>query len=432
MADWQEEKRQKTRALAEEVLSISRDQIAVHLRFLDIALAAMRLVPREDIQTMATDGITIYYEPEWVLRAYEKEPQLVARTYLHLLLHLIFFHSFQYDKLNPIWWNLAADIAVEDAILSMELPAVTIKADAEMKRRLAILRKQVHGITAERVYKYFKVNELSESGKAEWQELYHKDEHLYWRSKTEITVMQEQWQKISERVKTDLRTFSKDKIGSKEIEENLSEATRSRQDYSELLRRFTVLSEDMRVNDDEFDYIYYSYGMSLYKNMPLIEPLEYKDSKKIKDFVIALDTSASCDGHVVRGFLKRTYDILKQADSFFGQMNLHVIQCDAAVQKDTKITNQQELDQFLNHLTIKGFGSTDFRPVFRYVEELKKNGEFTNLKGLIYFTDGYGTYPEKMPDYDCMFAFLEEDEHAPKLPPWAIKVILDEEEFEEE
>lgn len=33
MADWQEEKRQKTRALAEEVLSISRDQIAVHLRF---------------------------------------------------------------------------------------------------------------------------------------------------------------------------------------------------------------------------------------------------------------------------------------------------------------------------------------------------------------------------------------------------------------
>ena len=117
MADWQEEKRQKTRALAEEVLSISRDQIAVHLRFLDIALAAMKLVPREDIQTMATDGITIYYEPEWVLRAYEKEPQLVARTYLHLLLHLIFFHSFQYDKLNPIWWNLAADIAVEDAIL---------------------------------------------------------------------------------------------------------------------------------------------------------------------------------------------------------------------------------------------------------------------------------------------------------------------------
>ena len=113
-------------------------------------------------------------------------------------------------------------------------------------------------------------------------------------------------------------------------------------------------------------------------------------------------------------------------------MNLHVIQCDAAVQKDTKIRNQQELDQFLKHLTIKGFGSTDFRPVFRYVEELKKNGEFTNLKGLIYFTDGYGTYPEKMPDYDCMFAFLEEDEHAPKLPPWAIKVILDEEEFEEE
>ena len=31
----------------------------------------------------------------------------------------------------------------------------------------------------------------------------------------------------------------------------------------------------MKVSDDEFDYIYYNYGLTHYKKMPLIEPLEY-------------------------------------------------------------------------------------------------------------------------------------------------------------
>lgn len=190
------------------------------------------------------------------------------------------------------------------------------------------------------------------------------------------------------------------------------------------------MGENIQVNDDEFDYIYYHYGLSNYGNMPLIEPLEYKDAKKVRDFVIALDTSASCKGEIVRNFLLKTYDILKSSESFFHKMNLHIIQCDNEIQQDTKITNGEELSAFLEHITLKGFGSTDFRPVFSYVEELREQQEFENLKGLIYFTDGYGIYPEKMPDYDCLFAFLKEDEYAPKIPPWALKVVLDEEEFE--
>ena len=59
----------------------------------------------------------------------------------------------------------------------------------------------------------------------------------------------------------------------------------------------------IKVNPDEYDYIYYTYGMQLYKNMPLIEPLEYQDMNKIHDFVIAIDTSGSCQGRIVRSFL---------------------------------------------------------------------------------------------------------------------------------
>ncbi len=431
-------KNERIEKLAVKVLSLARDQIVVNLRFLDIAVSAMKLVPmntiieREDKSEggMATDGISIYYNPTWVLKTYEKEPNMVARTYLHLLLHLLFFHGFQYDKVDMAAWDMAADIAVENTILSMELPSVTVKQDVEMGEKLKTLNRQIKGITAEKVYRQLRVNGLSESGRAEWYLLYHKDEHVYWKPKTEVTVIMEQWQKISERVKADLKSFTKGKRGAEEIEGNLKEATRERFDYGKLLKRFMVMGENMQVNDDEFDYIYYTYGLNTYGNMPLVEPLEYKDDSRIKEFVIAIDTSASCRGEIVQAFLRKTYNILKSTENFFNKINVHIIQCDSEVQSDAKITGQDEFDAFCNDIKLTGFGSTDFRPVFRYVEKLRNEREFENLKGLIYFTDGYGIYPEKMPDYDCLFAFLKEDEHAPKLPPWAFKVVLDEDELE--
>jgi predicted metal-dependent peptidase len=90
------------------------------------------------------------------------------------------------------------------------------------------------------------------------------------------------------------------------------------------------------------------------------------------------------------------------------------------------------MDLFMKNGKLTGFGSTDFRPVFEYVERLREEGEFDNLKGLLYFTDGYGIYPESMPDYDVAFVFLHEDEQAPGVPPWAIRLVLEEEELQDD
>jgi len=32
-----------------------------------------------------------------------------------------------------------------------------------------------------------------------------------------------------------------------------------------------------------------------------------------------------------------------------------------------------------------------------------------------------------MPDYDVAFVFLQDDENAPKVPPWAIRLVLEDE-----
>ena len=84
----------------------------------------------------------------------------------------------------------------------------------------------------------------------------------------------------------------------------------------------------------------------------------------------------------------------------------------------------------MEHFQLYGEGGTDFRPAFEYVEELRQNREFTDLKGMIYFTDGYGIYPEKMPAWRTAFVFLEEDYRNVDVPPWAIKLILSEEDTE--
>ena len=180
----------------------------------------------------------------------------------------------------------------------------------------------------------------------------------------------------------------------------------------------------MKINPDEFDYNFYTYGLQLYDNMPLIEPLEYKDVKRIRDFVIAIDTSGSVAGATVQAFVQKTYNVLKSTDSFFSKINLHIIQCDAAIQEDIKITTQEEFDNYLATMQLRGFGGTDFRPVFSYINSLVEIGEFANLKGLIYFTDGYGQFPATKPDYDTAFVFIDEDDNNYNVPPWAIKLIL--------
>ena len=80
-------------------------------------------------------------------------------------------------------------------------------------------------------------------------------------------------------------------------------------------------------------------------------------------------------------------------------------------------------------MRLSGFGGTNFRPVFAYVEELRRAKEFRNLKGLIYFTDGYWVFPAQKPDYPTAFVFLRDGYELPEVPSWAIRLVLEPEEL---
>lgn len=237
---------------------------------------------------------------------------------------------------------------------------------------------------------------------------------------------EEEWQEISMKMQMELESRLHawgDKAGS--LIDALAAVNRDTYDYTDFLKRFSVLGERMQVNDDEFDYVFYTYGLELYGNMPLVEPLEYRETHSIRDFVIAIDTSGSCAGDLVKAFIRKTYSILKQEESFHSRVNIHIIQCDAEVQSDDKMTTLSDLDTFIKGMQIRGFGGTDFRPVFARVETLLAKREFTDLRGLIYFTDGKGTFPQKKPPYDVAFVFVDDGYSDPYVPSWAYKVVLD-------
>ena len=422
--------REERSALASEVLALARDALIVRFRFFDAALALLRPAEQEKLGGIAADGTLCRYDPVFVLKTYRDHPAYLKRAYLHLLLHGIFSHGYRYDKLETELWDLCADAAVENVILELGTEGMELETDRAAARALGRLREETGSLTAERIYRYLRRNRLSPEQEQEFRALVQRDLHVFWKPAQQMEVSENQWKKISERIQADLASFTRTKTGGDSLEQNLAQAVRDRYDYSQILRRFTVSGENMAVNDEEFDYIFYTYGLEHYGNLPLIEPLEYREEKKVREFVIVLDTSASCRGPLVRGFLQKTYNILKSSESFFRRVNIHVIQCDSQVQSDAKITGDEDFEAFIREGKLAGFGSTDFRPAFAYVNRLKAQGEFEDLKGLIYFTDGYGIYPEQMPDYQVIFAFLDEDENRAPVPAWSIGVVLESEELE--
>ena len=427
------EKFRQADALAQNILRLTRNTLLVNLRFLDLALSQFQLTSYPG--TLATDGQHLFYDTYYVLSMYKRERGRNVRDYLHIVLHCVFRHLFTSANIDRRCWDLACDIAVESAIEDLHLESAACNRAYAQEETLKELRSQVRPLTAEKLYRYCLDRQLSDDQMARLREPFLADDHRAWYLPAKSGQGAGGGSQSNGRT-PETGTPGKQKSGrgrhgtdAGNLVQELKAVNRETYDYADFLRRYMSLGEVTQVNQDEFDYIYYTYGLSLYGNMPLVEPLEYKEVRRIKEFVIAIDTSGSVSGDLVQRFVTKTYNILRQQENFFTKINLHIIQCDAEVQEDRKITSQKDFDNYLDTMQLHGFGGTDFRPVFQYVDELVRAGEFTNLKGMIYFTDGRGIFPEKKPDYDAAFVFLDDGYDPPDVPVWAIKLVLQSEEI---
>ncbi len=429
-----EEAAEKLKSLGVSIFCAARDELYFSMRFLDVALSSFVYQMDSSVSPFGTDGAVMYFHPQQLGGLLRENRILVNRGYLHMVFHCIFRHMFKRTD-DERYWDLSCDIAAEHLIDGCDKRPV--RWSRSLLRRETYRKLETGGrvMNAERIFRELKAWELTEKELSRLEEEFRTDDHRYWENRgperKKEPELSRKWQEINEKMETDLETFSKEAS-----EENgsflgqLRVENRERQDYREFLRKFSVLREEMGTDPDTFDYGFYSYGLTLYGNMPLIEPLETREVRRIADFVIVIDTSMSCSGTLVRRFLEETYSVLKQNDSYFRRVNVHIIQCDEKVHSDVKITSEKELKKYMDQFELYGEGGTDFRPAFAYVDELLGMGEFDDLKGLIYFTDGYGIYPSRMPPYKTAFVFLEEDYRDADVPAWAIRLVLREDELE--
>jgi len=458
--------------IAEKILTVARNSLFVNYPCLTNAIGRFDFILYAG-KSLTTDGEHIFYNPKWVISRYKESEKLPAHDLLHLILHCVYRHSFVYPSVNRKYWNLAADIAVESimADLAKDNP-ISIKKRELMKD----FKNEVKLLSAERLLQYFE--DLDDDDQIEdWSELFgDQDDHSGWyenqfkagkagkaalkakggkkpnngdgdgdgngKDKDEgdgqndgngesgrRNDLAEQWKDIADHVQKELEDFSKNRgDGTGSMIQSLKDLNREKYDYTEFLKKFTVLQEVMKVDLDQFDYNFYSYGLQEYGDVALIEPLEYKDERKLREFVIAIDTSGSVQGDLVQAFLQKTYNIM--SNSTIGRnLNIYIIQCDADIQEAVCIHSREDFERYIKTMELKGFGGTDFRPVFEFVNQKIKEKVFTDLKGLIYFTDGYGIFPKAKQEYDVAFVFVNEsnspDFEPPDVPPWAIKLVLD-------
>lgn len=416
-----------------KILELIQNELYVDFRYLDVAVSALTLTPNDSLRSTATDGISFFFPPEQILRVFRSNPLFLNRAVLHSVFHCIFRHLWIRGSRDPDLWNLSCDIAVEWIIDSFEKKSV--------KRALSGIRTNIYNdfrqykipITAANIYRYLlpdiadnpdRLNQLMME--------FFTDDHRFWPKKPSTSPSAakagQSWDKISRRMEQELNLRGDDSASGIDAMKTQIKEGKSRRSYKDFLRKFTVLKEELHCDYDEFDLNYYSYGLRLYKNMPLIEPLESREVTKISEFVIVIDTSYSTNGPLVQKFLEETFQIIQERDRFFHKSQIRIIQCDNQVHSDIIIKEQRDIPKLLHNFELIGGGGTDFRPAFSYINKLLENGEFQNLKGVLYFTDGKGIYPAKRPPYETAFLFLGEEEH-PDVPAWAMKLILHEEDL---
>jgi len=112
-------------------------------------------------------------------------------------------------------------------------------------------------------------------------------------------------------------------------------------------------------------------------------------SEELPAVVIAIDTSGSIGVSELNLFAAEVSAVLASFDT-----TIHLVWCDAAVAGTQELTRA---DLPLK-LTPKGGGGTDFRPVFKWVEQ-----QGLTPACLIYLTDMYGTFPDKEPGYPTLW-----------------------------
>ena len=343
--------------LAVEVLRLAKDRLLVSSPFLAPATSLLPFVPSPDVLSplSGTDAKAFYFNADHVLACFAATHEAPVHDYVHTLLHCLFLHPFANPGQNQARWDLACDIAAECIAIELCGPR---PGDTGSSMEYALGRicgaLQQTPLTAESVFELLKTGRFVDDEQA-WQELFCVDSHRFWYGRSDVWSTasagadaghaserpnseseaetepdgahdedgghfkspKNAWQYAAQSIAASIKHqpaspqsgWGRNLSG---LFANLRVAPRSykKPALDEFLRSFATFEETPRPSSDEFDYALYTYGFALYGDTPIIEPLETRDEKRIREFVIGIDVSGSVWGPMVTRFAQIVQGVL--------------------------------------------------------------------------------------------------------------------------
>ena len=276
--------------VARRVMERTRSTLYIALRYLNAPLGALAPTPDPDPQRgLATNGAQLFYGASWALRLYRNNRRYLQRAYLHSLFHCLFRHPWLRGNRDKALWGLACDIAVEQVLDHLGVPSLQRPVGWLRQETYTQLQANCRFLAAGPIYRALADRTAEELDTL--QREFFCDSHRLWPQdpqSPQAQMLGRQWEQLGRQTQ-----LSQQQAGTQAGRSNGAEvlaaqleAARSRRLYRDFLRRFTVLREEPHLDLDEFDLGFYMYGLRTYGNLPLIEPIETRESRKIRNLCL--------------------------------------------------------------------------------------------------------------------------------------------------
>lgn len=387
--------------------------------FFGALLLRLRLTECPGIETMATDGVALFYNPSFLDGLSDRE---LVGVLAHEVMHPAMQHHTRRGERKPHLWNIACDHAINPILTGAQL---ALPEGALNDPRFA-------GMNAERIYSLLDREDEGESKTSQNSPSAQADNgpgaggsNREADSKIAPSVpstpggfgqvldapnpahpgelptdgqrslQSQEWRIAVEQAQRTALAAGKIPAGMERVIEQVRHAP---VDWREALRRFfsQTVPQDYRWTPPNRRFVW----AGLY--------LPGLHREGMGEIAIGVDCSGSISDKLLGKFSAEVNAIAAESRPEL----VRVLYCDAAIQR---------VDEFAAGETVElnpaGGGGTDFRPVFTYLEERQ-----IEPRCLIFLTDLAGSFPEDTPTYPVIWAATSE-----RTAPFGETVAIDSE-----
>ena len=329
----------------------------------------LRLAPKatEDVDTGATDGVSLLYNPKW----FEKLKPLERIGFLaHEVMHVVLMHHTRRQERHAQKWNVAADYAINNHLIQNNF----------ILPKGGLVDDQYDNMTTEDIY-----NKLPEPPEGDWLILLDEsgcgDVLDHPNKAANTSSIEAEWTVAINQAYEAAKQQGKAPGGMESIIEDINTP---KLDWRAILYRFLSANSKNDYSWNRYNRRFIGGGLYL--------PSLY--SPALEEIAVAVDTSGSISDEELTTFTTETSVILRDLDP----ERIHFIQCDAEIQGHDEYTRES----LPLKVKYKGRGGTAFEPVTDYINE-----NIPNCKALVYLTDLMGSFGDE-PAYPVLWVTTEE------------------------